>query len=102
MLGAGAYVGEAWIIFHQGGAADDFAEVLPLLVGVDDRADVAVGRTERPALIGKLALVARRPKRRFKGEAAHVVGEDGLGHRLEHRDFDDGALTRLRPAKEGG
>ena len=70
------------------GPPDDTEEGLPLLVGIDEDADVPVG--------GAIGLSVQEPhisgrtERRIEGASSHVIAEDELRERLEH-----GQLHRL-------
>ena len=72
-------------------AAGCFEEILPLLVVIDDDADIAVGCLVGAAVARQMPSIAALVQRRLVGEPTHVIAHDETGHGLEHRDVD--ALT---------
>ena len=68
-------------------AAGRFKEARPLLVVIDDDADMAVGGLVGPAIARQMPRVAAFVERRLVGQAAHVVAHDETRHGLEHRNI---------------
>ncbi|MGY4369943.1 hypothetical protein ACVW1A_006008 [Bradyrhizobium sp. LB1.3] len=83
-------------------AARRLEEVLPLLVVVDDDAEIAVRCLVGPAVAREVAGVAALVERRLKSEPAHVVAHDEAGHGLEHRDVDALAASGAVAVHEAG
>ena len=63
-------------------------ERVPLLVGIDQRADIAVAGLVGAAIGRQQPRIAGRPDRRIETAAGHVIAEHESRHGLEHRDFD--------------
>ena len=63
-------------------------EIFPLLVVVDDHADVAIGGLVRPPVARQVPRIAALVERRLVGQAAHVVAHHKTRHGLEHRNVD--------------
>ena len=85
---------EAGIRCHVG-ATDDLEVSGPLLVVVDQRADIAILRLVRPPVGGEHARVARLAMLRLEGVAAEMLAEHDLQQVLEHRHVDPLAFSRL-------
>src|SRR5262245_10515779 len=82
--------------------ADDIEERLPLLVVVDQRADVAVLRLVGPPVGREDAQVAGLAVLRLEAVTAEMVAEHDLKKVFEHRNVDALALAGLLAAVEGG
>ncbi len=70
------------------GLADDAEERLPLPVGIDKDADIAVAGAIGAAVAREQPAVARLADRRREGAPAEVIGQHELRQRLEHRQLD--------------
>ncbi|MCY1225839.1 hypothetical protein D3C81_959840 [compost metagenome] len=105
MPGALADGGEARVVVHQARLADHLEELAPLLVVVDQHADVAVPGAVRAAVVVEDARIAARADGRVEGQAAHVVAQHELRHGLEHRHVDGlacaGALAVEQSCRHG-
>ncbi|SPA23071.1 hypothetical protein CBM2633_B90362 [Cupriavidus taiwanensis] len=84
---------EARVRIHQVGLADQGQELAPLLVVVEQHAQVAVPGPVRATMLVEDAGVAAGADRRLEGQPAHVVAQDELRHGLEHRHVDRLALA---------
>ena len=69
-------------------AAGGLEEILPLLVVVDDHADIAVRGLVGPPVARQMPRIAATVQRRLIGQPAHVIAHDETCHGLEHRDID--------------
>ena len=80
--------------------ADQLGEFAPVFVGINDNSKMAVAGRIRPAVARHQPFIAHRAFRRHKDCAAHVIGQDELRHRLQHRYFDGlalaGFLTKIK------
>ena len=83
-------------------AAETFEEGLPLLVGIDERADVTVAGGVGPARFAHQARIAGFADRRVERAAAEMVAQHELRHGLEHRQLDRLALAGAVAAEYGG
>ena len=101
-IGGAAGEGREFGIGAQIVAARRLEEVLPLLVVVDDDAEIAVRGLVRPAVAREVAGIAALVERRLVGEPAHVVAHDEAGHGLEHRDVDALAAAGAIAMHEAG
>lgn len=99
---AGRVTGEPRVFLRQGCAPGFAQEVLPLLVGIDERADVAVLRAIRVPLGRELARVATTVQRRFEREPAQVIAQHEGRHGFEHRHVHALAPTRALARHEAG
>src|SRR5438445_1223070 len=63
-------------------------EILPLLVVVDDHADIAVRGLVGPPVRRQVSGIAALVERRLVGETAHMIAHHETGHGFEHRDID--------------
>src|ERR1700722_8761768 len=77
----------AWKILAQIVAAGSPEEILPLLVVVNDDANIAVGGFIRPPVARQMPRIAALVERRLKGETAHVIAHHETRHGLEHRNI---------------
>ena len=87
-IGGAAGEGRKFRIGAQIVAAGGIEEILPLLVVVDDHADVAVRGLVGPPVRRQMPGIAALVERRLIGETAHVIAHHETGHGLEHRDID--------------
>ena len=92
--GARAMAAKARIV-GQFRLADQGEEVAPVLVVVDQQAQVAVGRGVGPAVRREQPGVAGGAQRRVERGAAQVVAQRHVRHALEHGNLD------LLPASAG-
>ena len=94
--------GKPRVLVHHARLSYQLEERAPLLVVVDQDADVAVRRRKGPALLGEDARVARLPHPRLKSRPAQVLAHYHHQHVLEHRDVDTLPLAGLFPVIERG
>ena len=94
--------GEAIVLLGKQLAADRLQEAFPLLVVVDQRADVAVARAVGAPLGRQLARVAAAVQGRLEREPAHMVAEHEGHHGFEHRDVHPVPAAGAPPREKAG
>ena len=77
-------------------------EILPLLVVVDDHADIAVRGLVGPPVRRQMTGIAALVERRLVGETAHVIAHHEAGHGFEHRYIDALAAAGTVTVDKGG
>ena len=82
--------------------AEAFEERLPVLVGIDERAHIAVAGRVGAAIRIDHAEIAGLADRRIEGAAGEVIAEHELRHGFEHRQLDRLALAGALAAEQRG
>ena len=93
-VGGAAGESREFRILAQIVAAGRLEEALPLLVVIDDHAEIAVAGLVGPAVARQMPRVAALVQRRLVGEPAHVVAHDEARHGLEHGNVERAGRAR--------